>query len=156
VANAFYVHASSAALRSEWIRSGCPKLLGWARLEGGDKLLPGVLQRIAGGEGEIGLRAELFPGADPKAIAAALRQPLAAQRAAVRSAGAGWIELRGPATRQFVDSVAALQEVYALDLARAPLKPCDLASANADTVTACQQAPFNLSGNGITVMVRDQ
>ena len=157
VANGFYVRASAIALCSEANRSGFPRLLGWARLAADDKLLPDLHARAEslGAESagaQLHLRAVFFPGADTNGVADAVR----AAGGHVSASGPGWIDVRGPPRRSFISAIAALDEVYALGIARAPLKPCDLASANASNITVCQQAPLNLSGNGITVMVRDQ
>jgi PKD repeat protein len=157
-ANAFHVRTSEHALLKT-AQNFAPKVLGWAPLLPSDKLLPALHERYAAwpeepaaaDAPEIAYRIEFFPDADPRALTDALTK-----EATLLKSGNGWLELAGPATRAFADRLAAEDDVYALDLARPKLKHCNLASANASNITPCQNAPLNLNGSGITVMVRDQ
>ena len=157
-ANAFYVRSSEHALLKS-AQDFQPALLGWSPLLPSDKLLPALHARYEKwsdvadvADDAIVYRLELFPDADAPALAAAFEKA----GATLLRAGRRWIELSGPATRAFAGQLASCDDVYALDLARPKLRPCDLAAANASNITPIQNPPLSLNGSGITVMVRDQ
>ncbi len=159
VANAFHVRATRRALLLA-TESFVPKLLGWATLLPEDKVLPGLHEHEKAfaektdrrRDPATELRLELYPDADAERVSAAV----ANSGGAVRASGRDWIEVQGPAWREFVAALASLDDVYALDIARPRLKSFDVASANASNITICQNVPLNLDGTGIKVLVRDQ
>ncbi|MGD0092506.1 MAG: PKD domain-containing protein [Planctomycetota bacterium] len=166
VAGAFHARASQRELCAASL-DFAPRILGWCRLRPEDKLLPAAAAGAGGwpkeaidGAGQLRQCVELYPGTDVHKAVAAIQ----AQGGAVRGQNAphqrpdgGWsIEVSCPADRDSVLRLAALEDVYALDLPRPPKRAHNEEAASASNITILQAAPYSLTGAGITVMVRDE
>ena len=178
VAGAFHARASPGSL-STAAKDFAPRILGWCRLRPEDKLLPaakggtrGWPKEALANSGQLSLRLELYPGADAQAVAAAVP----ALGGALRLAGTDWqsangrswapasagtasggaLEVTGPPDRGFVLRLAALEDVYAVDLPRPLKRVHNEEAAAAANITVLQAAPYNLTGTGITILVRDE
>jgi PKD repeat protein len=151
VAGAYHARASHAALQNA--RANCvPRVLGWARLNPDDKLLPAVRLRGEPPAGAAAYRLELYPGAN----LAAVRQETDRCGGRLRPLGQNACEVIGCGTLDFALKLAAIRDVYAIDLPRPALKASNQAAATASRIPVAQGAPRNLSGAGVTVMVRDE
>jgi PKD repeat protein len=152
VANAFHVRASRASL-ARAAEKFVPKILGWASLEPGDRLIPEVVAKLKEHPEKDGrLHLELYPGSDLKSI----QQSVVRLGGKVVWTGRSWIEVSGSLDLDFATKLAAIDGVYAVELPRGTLLPCDLAANNASNATVDQNPPLSLTGTGIPVMVRDQ
>lgn len=176
VAGAFHARASHGELRAA-AKDFVPRIVGWCRLEPEDKLLPALrskgqacpltlpsppkgegeqltLPTPPKGEGEQRLRVELYPGVEAKDIIAHVQNlggfvhnvHFFTRRAALDVAAPAEAALR----------LAALEDVYAVDLARPKKRASNEEAATAGNITVLQAAPYSLTGAGMAVMVRDE
>ncbi|MFH0939339.1 MAG: PKD domain-containing protein [Planctomycetota bacterium] len=162
VANAFHARASHAALTAA-VADFAPLILGWARLRPDDKVLRALrqaekkilavhhLQKMIGAATLL-RRVELYPRVNVDVVLATVLQ-LGGQ---VTASGRDWLEVRGPDCADFTLQIAMIEEVYAVDLPRPKLQACNQQAATAERITLAQSTPRNLTGAGITVMVRDE
>lgn len=144
----FYVRAAAADLADAADRV-TPALLGWARLEAADKFLDSGFPRDAA---SAQLRVELHSGGD--LLSVSKRVEILGGK--VLRKGANWLEAERPSADSLALAIAELDDVYAIEPVR-PHYVMHNAEAEADSnATPLFSAPFNLTGAGITVMVRDE
>jgi PKD repeat protein len=164
--NAYHAYASHDALKAG-AAEFAPKILGWCRLHPDERLLTSVRTQQAPAyavcaNGQIKRRLELYPGADVVALAEAVANvggsvlsvdlPHAASLSLITRS----MEVSGPAGAEFSAALGALEWVYAVDYPRPVKRVCNQDAANASNITPLLSSPENLSGAGITVLVRDQ
>ena len=149
LSNAFHVRASYFAL-CQAVPLHVPKILGWDRLRPEDKLVSGPLPNGCGTATKI--RLELYPDANEPDVTSRV----ALNGGKVISSGRNCLEVSGPATAEFSKSMAEIEDVYAVDVPRPQKKVFNEDAATASTITPLLSAPQNLTGAGISVMVRDE
>ncbi|HYG74146.1 MAG TPA: PKD domain-containing protein [Planctomycetota bacterium] len=164
VACAFHARATFRKLQAAR-DAFVPRILGWVRCEPADRLLPELLsdERPAYAMEDNGMlkrRLELYPHADVKSLATAVQalggRVLNVERAANVAGVTTAVEVSGPPAREFSLKLAAIGGVYAVGLPRPQKRVCNEESANASNVPEMLAAPYNLTGSGVTVLVRDQ
>ena len=164
--NAFHARASHAALKAAAV-DFAPKILGWCRLHPDEKLLPAVRSELPPGyavrtDGQVRRRLELYRGADVLALADAAAAVGARVLSVDTPSAPGLpnltrsIEVCGPPGAEFSALLGTLDWVYAVDYPRPVKRVCNQDAANASHITPMLSSPENLSGAGITVLVRDQ
>jgi PKD repeat protein len=152
VACAYHTRASHDALTA-LSATFQPRVLGWARLLPADKLLPAVKARATShAHVEVDYRLELYPGAN----AAAVRYTIQLRGGKVLETARDVFEVRGSSALSFALNLAAIDDVYAVDTARPVKRVSNQQAAAASRIDLARGAPRNLTGAGITIMVRDE
>ena len=144
----FYVRATAVDLADATDRV-MPALLGWARLEAADKFLDAGFPRNAAC---AQLRVELHSGGDLRRVA----KRVEFLGGKILRKGTNWLETERAAADSLALSLAELDDVYAIEPVR-PHYAVNNAEAEANSnATPLFSPPFNLTGAGINVMVRDE
>jgi len=164
LASAFHARSSHRKMRAA-MATFSPRILGWTRLNPDDRLMPAVRHEnppryALEANGNVKRRLELYSGADVKSVALALRQAGASLlHIEAESKVPGVIsamEVSGPAALAFSKTLAGIDGVYAVDFPRPQKRVCNEQSANASNIAPLVVGPFNLSGSGVSILVRDQ
>jgi PKD repeat protein len=142
-----YVRSTAAALSAAAL-SFSPAIVGWSRLEASDKIIDAGMEQ---GHAVAGVRVELYPGGQ-LALATGRARELGAR---ILKEGANWFEAQRADVRAFALELAALDDVYVVEAGRPPYVLHNEQAAANSHASAMISPPFNLTGSGITVMVRD-
>jgi len=149
VGSTWHVRASFAALQR--IKGGEPKLLGWGKLDARDRLMPAVASAMQ--QERPALRLELYPNTNAAVLAAAL----SARGVVLREASFNALEITLPSAEvAWLEDLGNRDGVYAIDAARPRKAGTNEAAAADSRMTMSISAPRNLSGTGLTVLVRDE
>ncbi len=165
VAMCFYVRARAAdlALAADAFQ---PSILGWARLEPADKILDAAFSRESP---QLQLRVSLYPAGNLRAAT----QRAEALGGKILKQGTNWFETElvvqasslhdgeqagSPHhnSRALALALGELDDVYMIEPARPKYTLHNVDSENNSDATPLFSAPYNLTGAGITVMVRDE
>jgi len=143
-----YVRASATHLL-EAADESTPKILGWARLNPDDKIIEASFPN---GDPRAVLRVELHPNGDLRRVT----HQAVALGGRVQKSGANWFSVESAHARSFALRLAALDDVYMIESIRRTYIPHNANAEANSNVTPLFSSPFNLTGSGITIMVRDE
>lgn len=149
VAGAWHVRASFAALQR--VKNGVPSVLGWGRLNARDRLMPAVASAMT--QEHPALRLELYPGENVAALAGAVKRA----GCEIRETSFNAVEITLPsADAAWLEDLGNRDGVYAIDAGRARKAGTNESAAADSRMQTSISAPRNLSGTGLTVLVRDE
>ncbi len=140
----FYVRATAADLVSA-SNAATPSLLGWIRLEAADKI-------VSSDDTSNRLRIELFSTGERRRVA----ERTASLGGRVLQTGSNWLEVERNKAYDLALTLAELDDVYMIEPGRSKLVVHNAEAEANSSATPLFSAPYNLTGSGITVMVRDE
>ena len=151
----FYVRARAADLATA-ADEFQPAILGWSRLEAADKILDAAFSHESP---QVRLRVSIQPNGNLRTVT----QRAEALGAKVLKQGTNWFEtelvVQASSLHNTHDLALALGEldnVYVIEPGRPKYALHNAETEDASNATPFFSAPYNLTGAGITVMVRDE